>query len=134
MFSYFSPTKNIILYSAHFLKHYKYALTHCSALSFKYYTRNRLFKWNCNSECKSLFFFFKLHQLLFSDLLWVDTKRIKRNTSPTFEWAGRWKLLWCWPGFGLVLLLYLHVICLFEKSYLFWTFEGLRLWRIPNYD
>ena len=29
----------------------------------------------------------------------------KRNTSPAFEWASRWKLLWCWPGFGLVLLL-----------------------------
>ena len=40
----------------------------------------------------------------------------KRNTSPTFEWSGRWELLWCWPGFGLVLLLDLDVICLFDPK------------------
>ena len=43
-------------------------------------------------------------------------KIIKRNTSPAFEWAGRWKLLWCWPGFGLALLLYLHDIRLFDPK------------------
>ena len=40
----------------------------------------------------------------------------KRNTSPAFEWSSRWKLLWCWPGFGLALLLDLHVIRLFDPK------------------
>ena len=40
----------------------------------------------------------------------------KRNTSPEFELASRWKLLWCWPGFGLALLLYLHGIRLFDPK------------------
>ena len=60
----------------------------------------------------------------------------KRNTSPAFIWAGRWKLLWCWPGFGLVLLLCFLEICLFDlkKIDLVWTFEGLRVCRIQKYD
>ena len=51
--------------------------------------------------------------------------RSKRNTSPALEWADRWKLLWCWPGFGLALLLYLHDIHLFDpKKWIY--FELLR--------
>ena len=49
----------------------------------------------------------------------------KRNTSPAFEWAGRWKLPWCWPGFGLALLLYLHDISLFDPKKMIY-FELLR--------
>ena len=64
--------------------------------------------------------------LLHSYLAFKLMISIKRNTSPAFEWDGRWKLLWCWPEFGLALLLYLHEIRLFEeKKWIY--FELLRV-------
>ena len=51
--------------------------------------------------------------------IWFGWGWLKRNTSPAFEWSGRWKLLWCWPGFGLALLLNFHVIRLFDQKKIF---------------
>ena len=61
-------------------------------------------------------------------------KGLKGNTITAFEGASCLKLLCCWPGLGLVSLLYLLDVCLFDpkKVDLFRIFEGLWLCRIQK--
>ena len=61
---------------------------------------------------------------------------LKRNTSPAFEWAGRWKLLW-WCFLGLVwrcYCIFFTFVCLIQKKDSFGIFEGPRLCRIQKLD